>query len=64
MFGILTSGAIDWYINESILRGCGGGVPGGPGIFWGVLQSFTGPLSRDIYMFLDSSAQSIGTLVG
>ena len=34
IFGILTSRAIDWYINESILRGSGGGgVKGGAAIF-------------------------------
>ena len=31
IFGILTSRAIDLYINESILRGSGGGGGGGPG---------------------------------
>ena len=32
IFGILTSRTIDWYINESILRGSGEG--GGPGGVW------------------------------
>ena len=31
IFGTLTLKAIDWYINESILRGSGGGGRGGPG---------------------------------
>ena len=36
IFGILTSIAIDWYMNESIMRGSkGGGGPGGVGEFWG-----------------------------
>ena len=48
LFGILTSNAIDWYINESILRGSGGGGSGGFKKVWVVLQDFTGPLSRNI----------------
>ena len=58
--------AIDWYINESILRGSkGGGSPGGSGNFGGGLQNFTGPLSQNVNIFLESSAQSqsIDTLV-
>jgi len=39
IFGILTSRAINWYINESILRGSGGGgvSRGGQGIGGGCL---------------------------
>ena len=37
VFGILTSRTIDWYINESILRGSGGGVQGRSENFWVVL---------------------------
>jgi len=59
---------IYWYINESILRGSGGGgvCPGGVGNFGGVLQNFSGPHPANINIFLDSSAQaqSTGTLVG
>ena len=51
-FEILTSRAIDWYINESILRGSGGG---GYENYWVVLQNFTGPLSRNMNIFLGSS---------
>jgi hypothetical protein len=41
IFGILTSRAIDWYINESILRGSGGGgnlrISGGsPEFYWAI----------------------------
>ena len=37
IFGILTSRAIDWYLNESLLRGSkGGGGPWGVGEFGGV----------------------------
>ena len=46
IFETLTSRAMDWYKNELILRGSGGG--GGQG----GLQNFTGPLSRKIkYIF-------------
>jgi len=40
------SRAVDWYINESILRGVkrGGWSRGGRGIWGGGLQKFTGPL--------------------
>ena len=44
----MTSRDIDWYINKSILRGSGGGVQGGSENFGGVLQDFTGALSRNI----------------
>ena len=44
IFGILTSRAIEWCINESILRGSGGGG----------LQNFTGPFSLNINIFLES----------
>jgi hypothetical protein len=41
--------AINWYINESVLRGFGGGgVQGGSENFGGVLQKCTGPLPRNI----------------
>jgi len=55
IFGTLTLRAIDWYINDLVLRGSGGGggVRGGLRI-WGGLQNFTGPLSRNITVFLDS----------
>jgi len=46
IFGILTSRAINWCINESILRGSEGG--GGSGNFGGGLQKFAGPLSQNI----------------
>ena len=43
----MTLKAIDWYINELILRGSGRG-----GDFGGVLQKFAEPLSRNIkYIF-------------
>jgi len=50
VFGTLAFRAIDWFINESILRGSEE--------FWVVLQNFTGPLSRNnkyILGFLSSS---------
>ena len=55
ILGILTLRAIDWCLNELILRGSGN--------LGGGLQNFTAPLSRNI---LESSAQAqlIGILVG
>ena len=51
IFGVLTSRAINWYINESILRGSKGGWgPGGSGDLGGV-SKITGPLSRNINIF-------------
>jgi hypothetical protein len=41
IFGILTLRAIDWYINELILRGSGGGgCPGGSREFFGGSPKF------------------------
>jgi hypothetical protein len=49
IFGILTSIAIDWYMNESIMRGSkGGGIQEGSGNFGEGLQKYTGPLSQKI----------------
>jgi hypothetical protein len=59
--------AIGWYINKSIFWGSGrGGGQGGSGNSGGVLQNSTGPLSQNIFIFLEPSAQAqkIGTLVG
>ena len=43
IFGILASRAIDWYINESILRGPGGGESrGGSDFFGGVSRLLLG----------------------
>ena len=58
IFGILTLRAINWYINESILRGLGGEVGGESDNFCEGLQDFTGPLSskyKYIFEFLSSS---------
>ena len=57
IFGILTLKAIDWYINESILRGSGGG-PGGSGNFGGCSRTLLGHLYKLLYIFgfLSSSA--------
>jgi hypothetical protein len=67
IFGILTSRANDWYINESILRGSGGGewARGGRGIWGGVSIILLGHFHELLYILLESSAQaqSIGTLV-
>ena len=58
IFGALTLRTTDWYINELILRGLrGGGGRGGLTIGKG-LQNFTGPLSRNINIFLESLAQA------
>ena len=49
LFGALTSKAIDCYVNESILRGSGGGGPREVGEFGGMFQNFTEPLSQNFY---------------
>ena len=68
MFGILTSRSIDWYINESIMRGSvgGGGSRGSQGNFGGGSRIIPGHFHEMINKFLEScaQAQSIGTLVG
>ena len=52
IFGILTLRAIDWYVNESILRGSEGGVPGGVGEFWGGSPEFCwATFTKYLYIF-------------
>jgi hypothetical protein len=45
------SKAINWYINELILRGSGN--------FGGVLQNYAGPLSRNIDIFLTPQLEPV-----
>jgi len=56
------SNAIDWFINESILSGSGGGLR----ILGGVSEFLLGHFHEMLNTFLEYSAQaqSIGTLVG
>ena len=62
IFGILTSRAIDWYIDETILRGLGGEVGGESGNSCEGLQDFTGPRSskyKYIFGILSSSSVDV-----
>ena len=56
IFGILTLRAINWYINESILTGSGGGIS----------KILLGHFHEILIIYLKSStqAQSIGILAG
>jgi len=62
---MMMSRAIDWYINESILRGSGGGPGGVRELGGGSLKIYWATFTKYKYILESlAQAQSIGTLVG